>query len=198
MLQIALNIQNFILSKLASYSVVFAKVKEFFDMMDSFVEKTYADLLSTNSVFEVIFVLFMVSVVPAICEEIFFRGYIQTSFELRYKKFTAALITGLFFGLYHFSPYGLIGLLTLGLYFGIAAYVSNSIFVPVILHFLNNLTAVTMYLIWGSDELSANITPSNDEILLHIVSFIVLLVFTIFFVNYIIKYSLKKKDEVRP
>ena len=82
-----------------------------------------------------------------------FRGYIQKSFGFKLKPFWAALITAVFFGLYHFNPYGLLPLTALGLYFGFAAYVSESLVIPIVLHFLNNFAAVLLYFIIGNDDL---------------------------------------------
>lgn len=197
LLQSMINIQNYIIDQLASISTMFAKFKEFFDMLDGLVEKTYADLLSASNIAEMLFVIFIVSVVPAICEELFFRGFVFRSFELKYKKITAAILTGIFFSLYHFNPYGMIGLFALGVYFGIAAYVSNSIFVPVILHFLNNLTAVIFYFIYGSDELVSNKVPPPDDITFHLVSFISLLILFVTFVYYVMKYSKNRKGVLK-
>jgi len=82
-----------------------------------------------------------------------FRGFIQRSFELKIKPFIAAFLTAVFFSLYHFNPYGLIPLAVLGFYFGFAAYTSKTLLIPVLLHFLNNFTAVMLYYIIGSEEL---------------------------------------------
>ena len=131
LLQNYLYIQNYIFEYLAKISPFVNQVKSFFDSLDKLVENTYGDLLSANNIFEGLFVVIVVSVVPALCEETMFRGFIQKSFEFKLKPFWAALITAVFFGAYHFNPYGLIPLVGLGLYFGFAAYTSNSIFIPI-------------------------------------------------------------------
>ena len=118
--------------------------------------------------------MFIVAVVPAICEEIFFRGFVQKSFEQKIKPVWAALLTATFFGLYHFNPYGLIALIALGFYFGFAAYTSNSILVPMTLHFANNLFAVAAYLLIGDKDLVSSSVTKNENIFTYAVGFIVL------------------------
>ena len=71
-------------------------------------------------------VVIVVAVVPALSEEAMFSGFIQRSFELKYKKYLAAIITALFFSAYHFNPYGFIPLFILGAFFGFAAYKSKT------------------------------------------------------------------------
>ena len=83
---------------------------------------------------------------------------------MKMKPFGAALLTAFFFGANHFNPYGLIPLVILGLYFGYAAYMSGSILVPVILHFLNNFTAITLYFVYGDDELISSSVQNPAEL----------------------------------
>ena len=46
-------------------------------------------------------VFLFVAVTPAICEELAFRGFIQTSLEQRLKPITAILLTSFFFAVTH-------------------------------------------------------------------------------------------------
>jgi len=176
LLQNYLYIQNYIFAYLAKVSPFFQSIKSSLDSLDKMIENTYGDLLSTNNFLEGIFVIIIVSIVPAVCEETMFRGFIQKSFEFKLKPFWAALITAIFFGLYHFNPYGLIPLIGLGFYFGFAAYTSNSIFIPMTLHFLNNFAAIILYFVFGNDELINSTVESKADLNSTIISFILLLI----------------------
>jgi len=161
LLQSYLYIQNFFIEQLAANSEMVNSVKSFFDALNELVEKTYGNMLKADSVPEMFLVILIIAVVPAVSEEVMFRGYIQKSFEFRIKPLWAALITAIFFGLYHFNPYGLLPLIALGFYFGFAAYISKSLIVPIFLHFLNNFGAIMLYYIIGDDELiSTNVTDA--------------------------------------
>lgn len=153
LLQSYLYIQNYYIEVWAKNSESINTLKTFFDSLNELVDKTYGNLLKASGVPELLFVVLIVAVVPAISEEVMFRGFIQRSFELKIKPFIAALLTAVFFSLYHFNPYGLIPLAILGFYFGFAAYTSKTLLIPVLLHFLNNFTAVMLYYIIGSEEL---------------------------------------------
>lgn len=163
LMQAYLHIQNHFIYILAENSSFLNALKSFFDTLNEMVEKTYSNLLRADNVFEMAFVFFLVAVIPAVSEEVMFRGYVQKSFELKMTPFKAALITAVFFGLYHFNPYGIIPLILLGLFFGYAAYKTNSIVVPMVLHFLNNFIAVALFYIVGDDELiETKVQPSSD------------------------------------
>lgn len=159
-----LYIQNYFIEIAAKHSSFINTVKTALDSLDDLVEKTYVDLLNANNVFEGFFVVALIAIVPAFCEETMFRGFIQRSFEFKMKPFYAAFVTAIFFGIYHFNPYALIPLIGLGLYFGFAAYTSETILLPVFLHFLNNFIAVILFFIFGDDDIISSSISSEAEI----------------------------------
>lgn len=164
LLQNYLYVQNHLIDLAAENIPIIKTFKDLLDKLNEFVEKTYGNLLKANTILEAVLIVFVVAVVPALSEEMMFRGYIQRSFEIKIKPFYAALITAVFFGANHFNPYGLLPLIILGLYFGYAAYVSDSIVIPIILHFLNNFTAVMLYFVFGDDELISSTVKKPAEL----------------------------------
>jgi membrane protease YdiL (CAAX protease family) len=176
LLQNYLYIQNHYVELLASNSSFINSVKELLDSLNKLLEEAYGNLISVNNFYEGILVIIVVALVPAISEEFMFRGFVQKSFEFKLKPFRAALITAAFFGIYHFNPYGIIPLILLGLYFGFAAYMSNSIVIPVVLHFLNNFAAVTLYFILGDEDLIKSAPEGEIDIQSSFMSFLGLLV----------------------
>jgi membrane protease YdiL (CAAX protease family) len=194
LLQAFLYIQNYYLDFFAKNSSFINSVKSFFDSLNEMVEKTYGNLLSASNIFEFALVVIVVAIVPALSEETMFRGFIQRSFELRYKKYYGAIITAIFFSLYHFNPYGLIPLFILGAFFGFAAYKSKTLLIPMFLHFLNNFSAVSLYHIIGDDELlksDASINP--DELSSYVLMFLGLTALFVGLIVFINKYYSSKK-----
>lgn len=187
LLQNIIYFQNYAVDWLANNYAFFDTIRELLDKLDEAVEVSYSSLLEYDSLYEASFIVFIVSVVPAICEEIFFRGYIQKSFEMKIKPWAAIFFTAFFFGMYHFNPYGLIALFGLGAYFGFAAYYSKSIFIPILLHFLNNFTTVLVYFIYGDKEMLKSGTVDPGNIGFHSVSLVIVSVLFIFYIRYIIK-----------
>jgi len=189
LLQSYLYIQNYYLEIFAKNSSFINSVKSFFDSLNEMVEKTYSNLLSASNIFELALVVIVVAVVPALSEETMFRGFIQRSFELRYKKYYGAIITAIFFSLYHFNPYGFIPLFVLGAFFGFAAYKSKTLLIPMFLHFLNNFSAVLFYHLMGDDELiksDASVNP--DELSSYVMMFFALVLLFVGLIVVINKY----------
>ncbi|MBI3124821.1 MAG: CPBP family intramembrane metalloprotease [Ignavibacteriales bacterium] len=183
LLQSYLFLQNVLLETVSNYSPILKKAMNMLDELDKMIEQTYGELLKATSLFEASFVIFVVAVIPAVCEEVLFRGFVQKSFEQKFKPYFSIFITSLFFGLYHFNPYGLVALIALGFYFGYAAYVSNSIFIPMVLHFINNFLAVLAFMVLGSDELMGTNVKHDGSITAQI---FVLLISALLFAGFII------------
>jgi membrane protease YdiL (CAAX protease family) len=108
----------------------------------------------------------------------------------------AALITAFFFSLFHFNPYGIIPLAALGLYFGFAAYMSESLIIPILLHFLNNFFAVMLYFTIGEDELLTVNSVQNEALTSHVILFFVLTGFFLLLIIFIKNYYLKTKKNL--
>ena len=93
----------------------------------------YTDLAQTTFAFALI----TRALLPAICEEMAFRGYLQWS--LGPLGATVATVgTGLLFGAMHFTFIRVVPLALLGWLFAVAAQRSGSILPGMIMHFLNN------------------------------------------------------------
>ncbi|WP_337864594.1 CPBP family intramembrane glutamic endopeptidase [Ignavibacterium sp.] len=195
LLQSYLYIQNYYIELWAKHSESINTLKSFFDSMNELVDKTYGNLLRVSNIPELLLVVLVVAVVPAVSEEVMFRGFIQRSFELKIKPFIAAFLTAIFFSLYHFNPYGLIPLAVLGFYFGFAAYTSKTLLIPVLLHFLNNFTAVMLYFIIGSEELikSDVSAKSGEDLGFYTLATIALTIVFILLIIFIKKYYSQKQ-----
>ncbi len=187
LLQDYLHIQNYVIEKLSEQSSLVLGIKNFLDMMDKYVGETYSQLLTGNNIFEMLLIIITVAVTPAICEEFFFRGFVQRSFEFKLSPFWAILITSIFFGLYHFNPYGLLPLIGIGFYLGYAVYKSDSIVTSIILHFINNFVAIIAFFIFGDEELMQSNFVDLENINTHLISFALLLALFIGFVIFINK-----------
>ena len=188
LLQNFLYIQNYLLNELAQSSQIFNEIKSLLDELDKYVEETYSDILVTKNIIEMILVMLVVAVTPSICEEVFFRGLVQKSFELQLRPWLAIFITSAFFALYHFNPYGLIALGALGVYFGFSAYISNSIFIPMLLHFVNNFSQILIFYLFGSDDFLETDIINESAFNFQLISFLFLLLLFVTFIYYVKKY----------
>jgi len=78
-------------------------------------------------------------------EEILFRGFLQKLLEESWQDITrAVLITSLFFAFIHMNPVWVIQIYFLGVVLGYLAWRTGSILTSLILHSLNNGTALIL------------------------------------------------------
>jgi membrane protease YdiL (CAAX protease family) len=81
---------------------------------------------------------------PAICEELFFRGAIQHYFQKRFTPNIAIWLTGLIFSLIHFQVYGFFARFLLGVLFGYLVVWSGSLVPAMFGHFVFNASSLWM------------------------------------------------------
>ncbi len=89
--------------------------------------------------------LLMVGVLPAIGEELLFRGIMQPLFGKWLKNMHLGIwIAALIFSAFHMQFYGFFPRMLLGVLFGYFFYWSGSLLIPIIIHFLFNSSQVIM------------------------------------------------------
>jgi membrane protease YdiL (CAAX protease family) len=93
--------------------------------------------------FGVVGVLFVIGVLPAVFEEFFFRGVFLNGVR-SFKVWSAVLLCGAFFALYHQNPAQTIYQFIVGSAFALVAIRSGSVFPTVLSHFLNNATIILL------------------------------------------------------
>lgn len=87
--------------------------------------------------------ILMLAIIPAIGEELTFRGCLQKIFNRWTRNYHAAIwITAIIFSSIHFQFYGFMPRMLLGALFGYLFVWSRSLWVPIVGHFLNNAAAV--------------------------------------------------------
>lgn len=95
----------------------------------------------------------MVCILAPVFEEIIFRGIIlKGMLNFNIKPTIAILINGFVFGCAHMNPWQFIGAGILGIIFGIVYYRTKSLFLPILLHFLNNTLSYSLMLMQGGME----------------------------------------------
>jgi membrane protease YdiL (CAAX protease family) len=90
----------------------------------------------------------VIAVLPAIGEELVFRGIIQRElFRGTNNIHVAIWISAAIFSAIHIQFYGFVPRMLLGALFGYLYYWSGNLWMPIIAHFINNgFTVVAMYL----------------------------------------------------
>lgn len=86
--------------------------------------------------------LLVFAVIPGICEEILFRGFVLRGLGRRMHPALAVLWTAVLFGLFHFDLYRLLPTTVLGLALGGLVWLTGSLWPSILLHVANNSIAV--------------------------------------------------------
>jgi membrane protease YdiL (CAAX protease family) len=103
-------------------------------------------LTEFNSVKDFLIAFLIIAIIPAIGEELLFRGLIQTNLAKALRNPHLGIwLTAFIFGAIHFQFYGLVPRLFLGAVFGYLYYWSGSLLLPMIAHFINNGFSLIMY-----------------------------------------------------
>lgn len=101
--------------------------------------------------------LLMIAILPALGEELFFRGILQRLFHEWFKNTHVAIfITAFIFSTIHFQFFGFIPRLLLGLYLGYIFYWSGNLWIPILVHFVNNGFVVIIAFISARGYLNVN------------------------------------------
>ena len=128
-----------------------------------------------------LFNIFMVAFLPAIGEELLFRGVIQRIFTNWTRNFHWGIwISAILFSALHMQFYGFIPRVFLGVLFGYLMVWSGSMWLPIIAHFINNAVAVVAMYMIDKKLLSPEIEEigtTSDSYYMAAVSFILIVVF---------------------
>ena len=131
--------------------------------------------------------LIIVAILPSICEEVLFRGFIMSSFEKNQKsKGGAIIISSVLFGIMHMDFIRIIPTALLGLMMGYATYKSGSILTGSIIHFINNgLSVIVMHnqdkLLQGIDTSEQILMQPSDMIIFIIIGIVLILIASMLF-----------------
>lgn len=85
-----------------------------------------------------VIVLFVLAFMPAVGEELLFRGVVFGSLNSRYKAVVSILVSAAIFGAFHMSMIKFLSTGMLGACFAYIVYKGGSIYVTMLLHFVNN------------------------------------------------------------
>jgi sodium transport system permease protein len=86
----------------------------------------------------------VLAVLPAISEELLFRGFLLTGLRRRFQPLMAIFLSSLLFGLYHLNVFQFLPAVLLGLVLGLLTVKSGSILPAMVYHLLHN--GVQIYL----------------------------------------------------
>ena len=99
-----------------------------------------------------------IAVIPALCEELVFRGVMMPLLAKMTRNIHAAVwITAILFSLIHVQFYGFLPRMIMGALLGYFVVWSGSLWTSILAHFINNASAFLMFQYFGTLE-----TPENS------------------------------------
>lgn len=138
-------------------------------------EKLLDQIPTPSNGIELVKSIFFIAVLPAIFEELFFRGFLFKSFE-KFGVKNKIILSSLFFTFLHFNPLNFVGPLFIGMVYGYLRHRTDSIFPSMICHFFNNSLAVILSYFVTETPVSADtdLISNLDIGFAHIMGIIVL------------------------
>ncbi|MBL7777155.1 MAG: CPBP family intramembrane metalloprotease [Chitinophagales bacterium] len=120
-------------------------------------------LMDFTSIPRLLLMIVVMAVIPALGEEMFFRGAIAGNLLRSRVSLPATLaISGFIFALGHLQFTNFVAIWLMGAYLGYLFYVSGSLWVPIAAHFVNNALAVILKYLFAIGVLSSDI--ANDSV----------------------------------
>lgn len=143
-------------------------VEEWMKSKEAEAEWLTKQFMSATTIGGLLVNLFLMAVLPAVSEEITFRGVLQQLFpgskvstiQASKVPHLAIWCTAIIFSAIHMQFYGFIPRMLLGALFGYMFVWTGSLWVPMLMHFVNNGMAVLLYYIanraaWDMDKVDA-------------------------------------------
>jgi membrane protease YdiL (CAAX protease family) len=137
------------------------------------------DFCMGNTPLSIIISIISISIIPAIFEELVFRGFILNKFKKFGSPF-AIFLSAILFGLFHGNLVQIPFAFILGLYLGFLVIETNSLWPSILLHFFNNFYAVIISTIQEN-------CPNKIYILASIFFLTLFTIFSLISLKYILK-----------
>ena len=119
-----------------------ASVEEMMRQMEESAKVLTERFLNTSSVGMMFINLFVMAFLPAMCEEMLFRGWLQRVLVARVNYHVAIWVVAFVFSAIHFQFYGFVPRMLIGAALGYLFCYTGSLWAPIIAHFTNNAMAV--------------------------------------------------------
>jgi membrane protease YdiL (CAAX protease family) len=136
----------------------FAGLEEWMRSSENTAKELTEKFLKADGMPGLLFNIFMVAVLPAIGEELLFRGVIQRIFINWTNNYHWGIwIAAIIFSGFHLQFYGFLPRLMLGAMFGYFLVWTGSMWVPILAHFVNNTMGVIGFYLMDKQIISRDV-----------------------------------------
>jgi membrane protease YdiL (CAAX protease family) len=126
-------------------------------------KKALMAMTQMRSIGDLILAIVAIAVVPAIVEELYFRATLQKIIiDWSGKPLLAIVITAILFSAFHFSYFGFLSRMSLGIVLGLIYNYTKTIWLPILMHFVNNAIGVSaLYAVRNNPKKIDQVMDSN-------------------------------------
>jgi hypothetical protein len=141
--------------------------------------------LKMENTSDLLFNLFLIAFIPAIGEEMVFRGVLQKKLHsILQSPHLAIFVSSFIFSAIHMQFFGFLPRFILGIILGYLFYYSKNLWMPIIAHFINNALAVLIMYSAFANKLNTDISEiekTDINFLQASISFVVVMLFIYLF-----------------
>ena len=160
-----------------SFPEAFSGIESWMRNMEDAAELMVEKFMKVEHVSGLLFNIFMIAILPALGEELMFRGVIQRILTTWTKNHHWGIwIAALLFSAMHMQFYGFIPRMVLGAMFGYLLVWTGSMWVPILAHFVNNTMGVLGYFLINKGVISNDVEKwgtGTEQLPLVVVSVVV-------------------------
>jgi membrane protease YdiL (CAAX protease family) len=155
----------------------FSGLENWMKSMEDSAEIMVEKFMKVESISGLMFNIFMIAILPALGEELLFRGVIQRIFTGWTKNYHGGIwIAAFLFSAMHMQFYGFLPRMVLGAMFGYLLVWTGTMWVPILAHFVNNTIGVLSYYLIDKGVVSKEIEEwgtGSEQFPLALLSFVV-------------------------
>ncbi|MTI22466.1 CPBP family intramembrane metalloprotease [Fulvivirga sp. RKSG066] len=136
----------------------------------------------------------IVAILPAVGEELLFRGILQNQFYSSTRNAHLAIwIAAILFSTIHMQFYGFIPRMLLGALFGYLYYWSGNLFIPILAHLINNGLTLILFYLYDLEVIETDVSNTEAGPLYAVFIFAII---TAILIYYFRKFFLKAKTDI--
>ena len=127
------------------FGAAFEKLEDYLKMLEETATAATEKMLNVETIGGLLLNLLVIALIPAIGEELTFRGVLQQGLTRKMNPHVAIILSAAIFSFIHFQFYGFLPRMFLGILLGYMFYITGSLWTSIMMHFVNNGTAVLIY-----------------------------------------------------
>ena len=142
----------------------FSKLEEYLKMLEESTQAALEKMINTDKFGGLLLNLFIIALIPAVGEELTFRGVLQQSLTRKMNPHIAIILSAAIFSFIHFQFYGFLPRMFLGILLGYMFYISGSLWPNILMHFVNNGLVVVLYYLTNKGIINVDVEHFGESL----------------------------------